>query len=521
MPKRKSDDLFHLIKSLSSSEKRYFKLSMQPGSETQKNLMLFNALDAQSFPDEDGILEKHPEIKAAQLSNLKAHLYERILHAMRAYHLKKNRDISIREYIDHAQILFDRGLYEQCNKVLQKARRMAHKNDRLELMLEILKMEKQVVAQGVGNEDPDKVNAIIEEVNDVNTRIYNINQLSNILVRLNSWYIKTGFVRKEQYMEELKDFVNRNLPELDEERFSFNEKLNLYNVYVAYYLFIQDFENAYHYARKWVQLFDESPDFILLKSIMYIRGIHSLLIAQNKLMKYREFVQTTRKLKDVYRIPGIELNETIRTMLFKYITIHEINRYFLTGDFSGGISLVQKIESDLKKFVDKLGKHSTIIFYYKIACMYVGDGKHRVAVYWLQKIINEQDADLREDVHCFARILNLISHFELGNTDVIDYYVKSTYRYLLKRGELSQYETYILRFLKNLAGDAGASNLNAQFENLLQQLLTLTDNPYESRSFTYFDIISWLESKLQRRTVQEVIQEKARNKIREDNARAA
>lgn len=521
MAKHKSEDLFYLIKSLSPSEKRYFRLQTQVFGEAQKSLQLFEQIDQQDQYDEEEILWKAPEIKPAQFSNLKAHLYKRLLHSMRSYHLRKNKDISIREYIDQAQILFDRGLYNQCNKMLKKARRLAHANDNLELMLEILKMEKQVVAQGIGNENPEKVNAIINEVKDVNNRINNINTLSNILVRLNNWYVKTGFVRKEEYLEEVKHFIRTSMPNFDEKSLSFNEKLNLYNVYVAYYQFIQDFENSYKYAHKWVQLFDEFPEQVHFKSIMYIRGIHSLLIAQNKLMKYQEFVETTRKLKQVFRLPGIELNENIRAMLFKYITIHEINSHFLTGDFSGGISLVTKIERDLDQFVDKLGKHSTIIFYYKIACMYVGDGNHRMAVNWLQKIINEQHVDLREDVHCFARILNLISHFELGNTDIIDYYIKSTYRFLLARDHLNNYQLYILRFLKNLTKETTDGELVKRFEDLRAQLLTLIDNPYESRSFSYFDIISWLESKIQKRTVQEVIQEKARKKISEDRARAA
>lgn len=521
MSKQKSEDLFQLIKSLSSSEKRYFKLQMQVYGEDQKSLILFNAIDKQNVYDEDKILACDNGIHAQQFSNLKAHVYHRLLHAMRSFHLKKNKDISIREYIDHSQILFDRGLYAQCNKLLRKARKLAHKNDNLELMLEILKMEKQVVAQGVGNENPEKVNAIINEVKDVNTRIYNINTLSNILVRLNNWYTKTGFVRKEEYLEEVKQFFNTSMPSFQEETLSFNEKLNLYNVYVAYYQFIQDFDKAYDYANKWVTLFDETPEFIPLKTIMYIRGIHSLMIAQNKLMKYKEFLSNAQKLKNVYLIPGIELNENIRAMLFKYITIHDINRYFLTGDFSGGISLVTKIERDLDQFVDKLGKHSTIIFYYKIACMYVGDSNHKMAAYWLQKIINEQNVDLREDVHCFARILNLISHFELGNTDIIDYYIRSTYRFLLAKDDLNNYQRYILRFLKNLTKETTESELVKRFEGLRSQLLTLIDNPYESRSFSYFDIISWLESKIQKRSVQEVIQEKARRKIREDQMRAA
>jgi tetratricopeptide (TPR) repeat protein len=521
MAKHKSDHLFQLIKSLTPSEKRYCTLQIRVHGEDQKSLKLFELLDLQEKPDEEALLRLAPEIIPQQLSNLKAHLYARLLHCMRSYHLRKNKDIRIREFIDHAQILFDRGLYTQCTRMLKKASKLAHQNDNLELRLEILKMEKQVVAQGIGNENPDKVNAIIEEVKDVNNRINNVNTLSNILVRLNNWYVKTGFVRKEEYLEEVKQFIIESLPAFDEDSLSFNEKLNLYNVYVAYYLFIQDFGYAYKYARKWVQLFDKAPEQIQVKTIMYIRGIHSLLIAQNKLMKYGEFVTTTRKLKEVYNTPGIVLNENIRAMLFKYITIHEINRYFLTGDFSGGISLVSKIERDLDQFVDKLGKHSTIIFYYKIACMYVGDGNHHMAVSWLQKIINEQHVDLREDVHCFARILNLISHFELGNMDVIDYYIKSTYRFLLAKDDLNHYQKYILKFLKNLNKETTESELVKRFEHLRAQLLTLIDNPYESRSFSYFDIISWLESKIQKRTVQEVIQEKARRKISEDQARAA
>jgi hypothetical protein len=49
----------------------------------------------------------------------------------------------------------------------------------------------------------------------------------------------------------------------------------------------------------------------------------------------------------------------------------------------------------------------------------------------------------------------------------------------------------------------------AEFERLRQQLIPLETNPYEKRAFIYFDIISWLEGKIQHRPVQEVIQEKA------------
>jgi RNase P/RNase MRP subunit POP5 len=48
----------------------------------------------------------------------------------------------------------------------------------------------------------------------------------------------------------------------------------------------------------------------------------------------------------------------------------------------------------------------------------------------------------------------------------------------------------------------GLIQLKAEMEKLEQ-------NHFEKRAFIYFDIISWLESKIQKRTVQEVIREKS------------
>lgn len=518
MAKPKSTDLQVLLNSLSRSEKRYITLELQKLGSELKVQQLFEAYTIYQLPDDEAVLKQYPQLKAEQFSNLKAHLYHKTLHFLREYHMHRSKDIQTRECIDHAQLLLDRGLYQQCFKVLNKAKRLVSRNDNLELNLEILKLEKQVFAQGIGGESQQKVNEIIQEVQDVTQKISNINLLSNIQVRLNHWYVKKGFVRQETYSDELAQYIQDHLPTYDESTLSFHERLQLYEVYVTYYLFTQNFQNAFDYTQRWVALFDQHPEFIPLKTMHYIRGLHKLLIAQQRLYRYREFQETMQKLKEVDKIPNLGLNENLRAMLFKYNTIHEINSYFLTGKFSQGIELVERKAQDLDQFIDQLGKHATITFYYKIACMYFGAGENRRASFWLQKIINEQQVDLREDIHCFARILNLISHYEQGNTDLIDYLIKSTYRFLLLKDDLHQYQTYILRFLKNLSSDTTEQDLLLRFEQLHRQLLTLIDSPYEGRAFIYFDIISWLESKIYKRTVQEVIQEKAQQRIRSNAA---
>ena len=76
-------------------------------------------------------------------------------------------------------------------------------------------------------------------------------------------------------------------------------------------------------------------------------------------------------------------------------------------------------------------------------CLYVGDDNYGQSLIWLNRIINSEKDDLREDIHGFARILQLICHYELGHVDVIEYYVRSTYRFLLKTENLQLFQKYI------------------------------------------------------------------------------
>ncbi|MEM1137004.1 MAG: hypothetical protein AAGI07_14300, partial [Bacteroidota bacterium] len=168
MPKTKSDNLFKLVKSLKKSEKRYFKLYNMgdKNGEGKKFINFFDQIDQQSAFNEDYILKNSPEIKPEQLSNIKAHLYKRILQSLRQYHSTKVPDIEIREIIDFAEILYNRCLYSQCVKALQRAKKKARKYDYLELLLEIYKLEKQVLIHTVGKDNQERVNTIVNDVQE-------------------------------------------------------------------------------------------------------------------------------------------------------------------------------------------------------------------------------------------------------------------------------------------------------------------------------------------------------------------
>lgn len=505
MSKVSSESLFQLIKSLKKSEKRYFKLQNGSDSSESKYLQLFEILDTSTSYNDVEILKKAPEIKKKQLSNTKAHLYKRILQSIRQYNLTSVMDIQIREMIDHAQVLFNRSLYDQCLDVLKKAKKKAQKIDNLELQLEILKWEKSLLTHTIGIDNTLRVNRIINEVEEANNRINNINQFTNLAAKLNAIYTKIGFIRSQQDYDSITDLFESEMPDYEEATLSIREKINLYSLFTSYYFFLQDFDQGYYYAREWVRIYDTHRELKYSRIENYLNAINNLMIGQYKLNKYQKFVNTARRLREIRHYPSNLINENIRLKLLKYTYVHEFNRIFMLGDFRAGVSLLSKIKPQLEQFIEVLDNHSKMILYYKVACLYFGNENYRDVIQWLNRIFTSEQADIREDIHSFARILNLISHYELGHMDVIDYYIRSTYRFMLKKDDLYLFQKAILNFLRKLAEEFQEDDLIPEFEKLRDQLIPLQNSPYEKRAFIYFDIISWLDSKITGQKVGAVI----------------
>ncbi|MEM9327662.1 MAG: hypothetical protein AAGA85_18485 [Bacteroidota bacterium] len=510
MSKARSDQLFQLIKSLRKSEKRYFKTQCnQSGKSDLKYIKLFDAIDnLKRFEDESQLLDQ-AWINPAQFSNLKAHLYKRILQSLKDYAAASNEELAIREQIDYVQILFDRSLYSQSIQLLDKVKRAVRNSENLELQLEVLKWERNLLPFSIGKNNRERVQEIVRASNDVNDRISRTNLLTNLLVELNAIYLQFGYIRSKEDFDHINQIFKDRLPKSDATDLSLREKLLWYEIYHGYYSFIQDLDNTYVYAKYWVDLFPNEPHsaFLLEK---YLKGLNHLLNAQSRLRMEREFVTTHKRLRSLEGHPLIAVNENLRIRLFKYSYAHQFNKYFMVGDFTTGGLLLSRIESRLEQFIGMIDKHSELILFYKIACLHFGNQDYRAALKWLNRIINSEDLDIREDVHSFARIINLITHYELGNRDVLEYAVRSTYRFLLKKEDLHHFQQCILDFIKNLSWSMTDEQLIQAFKHLRTKLLPIASSQYDRRAFVYFDIISWLESKIENRPIESVVKDKLR-----------
>lgn len=491
-------------------------MSSSGDGNDKKVIKLFDEINDQEEFDEDKILERNTQFKKEQLSNLKAYLYQKILQAIRQYNASKIPEIRIREQIDYAHILFNKRNFDQALECLKNAKKLAQEFDQLELMLDIINMEKSAIMPTIDNSNNvDKIDKIIAEVEQINSKINKINSFSNLAIKLNALYTKSGYIKDENELLNIKELFYTHLPFYKESELSLSEKIHLYKLHIGFNFYIQDFESGYIFSKKLVETLENSPSYLKKDLANYTKSLNTLLAAQYKLNKYKEFIITFDKFKTLLASQTQEINDNLKITFEKYYYTHEINRYFMLGEFTSGIQhLLKSKENHLISLIKILDKHSQIIFQYKIACLYVGASDYRNALKWLNEIINMSEDTLREDIHCFARMLNLICHYELGNFDVINYYIRSTYRFLLKKDDLHQFQKSILNFLRTLTRVPNKEELKLKFSSLKEQLLPLENSRYEKRAFVYFDIISWLESKIMEKPVEVIIAQKAKLKNR-------
>ena len=515
MPKKKKDDLVLLIDSLTKAEKRHFRLFVQRNHATEDRLFLqlFDYLDKRGSLEEADVLKKIPAIKKAQLPNLKAHLTKQLLTSMRMLSKNQQEDIQIREQIDYARVLYNKGLYQQSLDWLARAKERALEGAFSSQALEIVEFEKLIESQYITRSFEGRAEELSAQSARLSQQVARSNEMSTLSLQMYGLYLKTGFARNQKDYYFVRAFFHSHLPDTPCDTLDFWGKVYYYQAHVWVYHICQEFALCYRYAQKWVDLFQDNPGMITLNPPLYLKGLHNLLGALFNSLSYERFADALEMLEQFPNNHAFTNDRNISGLYHLYLYLHRINKHYLEGSFEDGLQWLPQLSEYIDSEAYPWDRHRIMVFHYRTACLYFGAGDFNQAIHFLNLVINQKNPDYREDIQGFARVLNLIAHFELGNEQLVEYQIKSVYRFLLQMEDLHAVQKEIFRFLRRTPG-MRKNVLMDEFRNLHAKLSKLQEDPFERRPFLYLDILSWLESKLENRTVADIIHEKFLERLR-------
>ena len=503
---KSSDNLFQLIKTLTKAEKKNFKSFAFKQKGDKKYLKLFDAIDSLHEYDELLLKKKfHNEKFIKQLSSIKNYLYNLILKSLEVHH--RNVAAGLKGVMIQVDILFGKSLYKQCSALLNRAKVIAYKHERFMKILEIIDKEKRLIdAQGYRIITNKNMNELIKEETVILERINNRREYENLRYKIFEYYVKNDIARNKKEEKHYQRIVDNPLCTNEYKALSYDAKTDFFFIQGVYYYSTGNIKECYKYRKKLVEFIESQPERMRGEEMRYLSALINLYSVAIQCGYYDECLSAINKMRT---LSPDALNNKI--FAFRGAYIHALDLYIHNGEFKKGISFIKNIEDGLQNYKGKIQASSLIVFYINIAYTYFGIEDYSNAVKWLNKIINDIASDVRTDINCFARILYLITHYELGNAELLEYIVKSTYRFLYKRNRLYRFETCVLNFIKKSLPKANTQQkLINSFEDLKQELEDVTKEPLEKKALEYFDFISWLESKIENRPFAEIVKEKVK-----------
>ena len=504
-----SDELFKLIKSLNKNEKRYFKLQSALQKGEKNYLRLFAAMESQEEYDESEIKKifaGEPFIQ--RLTVAKQYLYDMIMACLRRFNAETNVENKLSDLLKDVEILYNKRLYVQCRKNIEKGKALALKYEKRLQMLQFYRLENLLIRsqhmQHITQPMLEKINKEVDEIIET----YKITHKASFLFsKIYLFYVETGATRNKTELKTLLKMVENPFFKQVEFTKSIHAKLFSYRSKALCY---QNTNNnkTFLWLQKSVTLLEENPHYITEDPELYITSLNNFIVGLLILKKHDNIIDSINKLKNI-RVKS----EKDRFNIFILSSILEIKYYISKGNFHQGLKCIPGLLNVIDKYIlDAESKRRKILCFFNISYLYLGAGFFKEAKKYLNKIFELSEVGYKSDLFAIVKILILIIHYELANQELLEHYARSTYRYLFKRERLFKFESIILNFMrKNMPVISTKNEILNAFKKLRADILLCMKDPSEANIIGYFDFIAWIDSKIENCSMGEIIKRNLEN----------
>ncbi len=515
MSNKASSNLHELIRSLSSVEKRYFKLfSERHSTKSKKNyLKLFDKIDSQDEYDEDEIINVFKnDAFIKHLSIAKNRLYHQILKSLDAFYAQDSAEAEIGRYIHYGEILFQKTLYQQCERILNTAKKMALKYEKWGALIQIIRRQKRLAE--IRHYEKGKKSEIDQ------LRKLEAEALQKLETESKLWYEKShifynlftkGQVRDKELARKMLpavkelDVLSNNSPK------SFESTYLNYHTQSAYYFSTGDYPNSYKSLKANAELMEENLDMIKDEPSLYISVLTNLIYVCAKLNYFDKLNSYLNKTRNLPKPLSKRVTEDLELRIFINSNSLELAICSIKGDVARGIPLVSETINGLEQWKPKMSDVRLASFYQYFSTLYFINGDYKNALKWNNELLNSIAIDKTEDQYCFSQMFHLLIHFELGNIDIIPHSLKSLGRYLETRKRHFRFETHFLEFMKQVSRE-GQKDHSDSLNQFLTEIRALESDQYEKAVFDYFDFIAWGEAKSSQTPLSDVLANKVPEK---------
>lgn len=514
MGKRPSRLLPELVKSLGKAESRTFKLysARVVSKNTTLLVQLFNAVKSQKEFDNNALkvaVYGTDELETKKFEELKRALYNNVLKSLQLNDASTSIEYELKDMLMGVKVLAKRSLYKHCKRILTKAKKTAYKYELFYVILEILAWQKKIAYAESDITFLEKhLEVLKKEETDCLEKIQTEIEYQDIYYSLLIQSKKQATLRDDLKRRQVQTFFDKPLLQSEEQAITFRSRVLFHRSLGYYHFSLGDYEAFYTKNKELIALIESNKPQLKEDPSHYISVINNQVYCCGMLRKYEEVNFFLEKLKNAI---AVTLDDKFK--IFTQYYLNKLIQCIEEGQFKAGIKVIMAREIEKSIFKEELFQYN---FYFLYAYIFFGVGQFKQTLEWLNKLLDLPKSIAREDLQSVARILNLITHFEMGNTLLVEYLRRSTYRYLKSHQRMFDTEKRILKFIRKSTRLINKADVQAEFVKLKEELIILREQPSEQPIFRYFNFIAWADSYIHNKDFAQIVQSLYAEKLKND-----
>lgn len=503
----KADTLIRLVHTLTKAEKRYFRLhtSLQQGSKDY--IKLFDLLEGQIFSDTAAVRETFTRLHPGATYEVSSkYLYKVLMDCLLHLRLQQHPSAILAGGLLKVEILFERSLH---NKALHELQRIGQSAKRAEFhLLQLASLQMEMHTQHMLDfEEMSEQDLLAKqaEVNEMLRTIRHLYQHRSLYEQLRYRMLRKGTVRTVQQKEALNDLLLHELDLVSQAPPETLQSRKTHLLFQANYLLItgnfnealKTFYELNALLEQHEQIWAHTP----AEHLYVIEGILDSLRSTRHYAELRLFLDKIRHFKS--DAPYMEV------MVHRLLFIYETASYIDAGDFKKALELQQTYALTLfaQMHLLDIGKQAEIHLYQ--ALVHLGNEDINKAYACLDQVLQRTGTFSQLPIFRTFKLIYLLLHYEMGNHDYIRYETRA-FRRLLQGDShhAHQLEKIVIRFLRQGPLPPVMANRITIWKKISQQLEEVRTSRYEMQLLKLFDFAAWIEAKLKKKPLAEVLQEK-------------
>ncbi len=455
-----------------------------------------DALIAQKTFDEDQLIKDNKDANFVKhLAVHKRYLYELILQSL-AHFGQKTVEDKVLTKLTAAKVLIGKGLLKAATRELQKGQKIASTYELFDLQLMLYGLKKKLLSrQPLKRADDQAIQEIFEAEQNSLEQLKNTNEywyLAQQIAQFQTKFQKIQSEEQEQYLKRITQSPQFNTQALAT---NFKSQVHFHQANATYQFMLGNVVKAYEINQNFLDLLDAHPHFLQLYAEHYLATLNNILIDSLVMGKYEALEEGIERLSLLPNRPAFKSIKNIASQVFRQRYLLLINWSIKQRDFAKALDWIPELEKGLEQFGKKIAKHHRITFYYLTAYVLFQNGRYEQSLSWTNLILNDSKEDVVKEIYYFARILNLLIHYELQNFTLLESLLLSTPKYLKSRRAIYATENALFRFLGKLLNLIDKAAQQKLFADFTYAISNLAKQPSEQRIFNYLDLRLWLEGK--------------------------